>query len=140
MDTNVLISALVGHGKPRRLVTLLLERHQIVTSRQMLAEFADVASREEFAEVGRTRVVSFMSILARHAVIVPVKHVLNVIVEDPDDNIVLSTALQGNASQIVSGDRHLLELRRYRGVRIVTVEEMLAEIFHLLGERAEKKS
>lgn len=125
MDTNVLISALVGHGKPRRLVTWLLERHQIVTSRQMLAEFADVASREEFAEIGRARVASFLSVLARRAIIVPVRHVVNVVEEDPDDNVVLSTALQGNAAQIVSGDNHLLELRRYRGVKILTVDEML---------------
>ena len=125
MDTNVLISALVGHGKPRRLVTWLLERHQIVTSRQMLAEFADVASREEFAEIGRARVASFLSVLARRAIIVPVRHVVNVVEEDPDDNVVLSTALQGNAAQIVSGDNHLLELRRNRGVKILTVDEML---------------
>ena len=125
MDTNVLISALVGHVKPRRLVTWLLERHQIVTSRQMLAEFADVASREEFAEIGRARVASFLSVLARRAIIVPVRHVVNVVEEDPDDNVVLSTALQGNAAQIVSGDNHLLELRRYRGVKILTVDEML---------------
>ena len=128
MDTNVLISALVGHGKPRRLVTLLLERQQIVTSRQMLAEFVDVSSREEFAGIGRARVSSFIAIFAGRAIIVPVKHVVKVVEEDPDDDIVLSTALRGNASRIVSGDRHLLGLRRYRGVRVETVEEMLQKI------------
>lgn len=128
MDTNVLISALVGHGKPRRLVTLLLERHQIVTSRQMLAEFADVASREEFAEIGKARVASFLSVLARRVIIVPVRQVVNVVEADPDDNVVLSTAVQGNAAEIVSGDKHLLALRRYRGMKIVTVDEMLETI------------
>jgi predicted nucleic acid-binding protein len=94
----------------------------------MLAEFADVTSREEFAEIGKARAASFMAVLARRAIIVPVKHIVNLVEEDPDDNIVLSTALRGNASQIVSGDKHLLELRRYRGVKRLTVDEMLESV------------
>ena len=125
MDNNVLISALVGHGKPRRLLTDLLERHQIVSSPQMLAEFVEVMSREKFAEVGRSRLASFLSILVRRTTIVSVKHTRKVIAQDPDDDIVLSTARKGNASHIVSGDGHLLGLKRFKGVKIVTVDEML---------------
>jgi len=125
VDTNVLISALVGHGKPRRLLTDLLERHQIVSSPQMLAEFVEVMSREKFAEVGRSRLASFLSILVRRTTIVSVKHTRRVIAQDPEDDMVLSTALKGNASYIVSGDEHLLDLKRFKGVKIVTVDEML---------------
>ena len=125
MDTNVLISALVGHGKPRRLLTELLERHQIVSSAQMLAEFVEVMSRDNFAEVGRSRLASFLSILVRRTTIVSVKHTRRLIAQDPEDDMVLSTALKGNASYIVSGDEHLLDLKRFKGVKIVTVDEML---------------
>ncbi len=125
MDANVLISALVGHGKPRRLLTELLERHQIVSSPPMLAEFVEVMSREKFAEVDRSRLASFLSILVRRTTIVSVKHTRRVIAQDPEDDMVLSTALKGNASYIVSGDEHLLDLKRFKGVKIVTVDEML---------------
>ena len=133
MDTNVLISALVGHGKPRRLVTELLERHQIVSSRQMLAEFSEVMSREKFGEVSRSQVDSFLSILVRRAVLVSsgLTRRIMIIAQDPKDDIVLGTALKGNASHIVSGDKHLLGLKRFRGVKITTVEEML----EILGSR-----
>ena len=120
-----MISALVGHGKPRRLLTELLERHQVVSSPQMLAEFVEVMSREKFAEVGRSRLASFLSILVRRTTIVSVKHTRRVIAQDPEDDIVLSTALKGNASYIVSGDEHLLDLKIFKGVKIVTVDEML---------------
>ena len=123
MDTNVLISALVGHGKPRRLLTDLLERHKIVSSPQMLAEFVEVMSRDKFAEVGRSRLASFLSILVRRATIVSVKHTRRVNAQDPEDDMVLNTALKANASCIVSGDEHLLGLKSFRGVKIVTVEE-----------------
>ena len=120
-----MISALVGHGKPRRLLTELLERHQIVSSAQMLAEFVEVISREKFAEVGRSRLASFLSILVRRTTIVSVKHTRRLIAQDPEDDMVLSTALKGNASYIVSGDEHLLDLKRFKGVKIVTVDAML---------------
>jgi len=118
VDTNVLISALVGHGKPRRLLTELLKP-------PMLAEFVEVMSREKFAEVGRSRLASFLSILVRRTTIVSVKHTRRVIAQDPEDDMVLSTALKGNASCIVSGDEHLLDLKRFKGVKVVTVDAML---------------
>ncbi len=50
LDTNILISALVGHGNPRRLVLRLLEEETVVSSMEMLAELADVLSRKKFAK------------------------------------------------------------------------------------------
>lgn len=125
IDTNVLVSALVGHGKPRRLVAQLLEQHEVVSSRQMLAELADVLSRNKFAEVHRSQVNSFLSVLGRKAVLVTVKQTNRVIEEDPDDDIVLATALEGKAAYLVSGDSHLLKLGKFDDVRIVRVKEML---------------
>ena len=46
--------------------------------------------------------------------------------EDPDDNLILATAVGGRANYIVSGDRHLLDLGEFRGIKIVTVDRMLS--------------
>jgi len=125
VDTNVLISALVGHGKPRRLVTKLLTEHVIVTSRDMLAELADVLSREKFKEVKSGQVNVFLSILVSKAIVVSGIEQLKVISEDPDDDVVLGTAYKGEASYIVTGDKHLLNLKEFRGIGIVSVGSML---------------
>ncbi|MGD0689139.1 MAG: putative toxin-antitoxin system toxin component, PIN family [Candidatus Bathyarchaeia archaeon] len=125
IDTNVLISALLGHGKPRSLVTRLLAEHAIVTSRDMLTELADVLSREKFLEIKRAQVNAFLSILLSKASVVRVEHHLNVVAEDPDDNIVLSTALKEKADYIVTGDKHLLNLKEFRGIKVLTVKGML---------------
>ena len=124
-DTNVLISALVGHGKPRRLVLRLLEKETVVSSMQMLAELADVLSRGKFTEVKSSQVNSFLSKFARKVVVVTFKRRFKIVEEDPDDNIVLSTAYGGDARYIISGDKHLLKLKEFRGIEIVTVKEML---------------
>jgi len=48
-----------------------------------------------------------------------------VIEEDPDDDIVLNAAYDSRADYIVSGDKHLLKLREFKGTKIVSVKEIL---------------
>ncbi|HIH88157.1 TPA: putative toxin-antitoxin system toxin component, PIN family [Candidatus Bathyarchaeota archaeon] len=124
LDTNVLISALIGHGKPRRLLIRLFREHESVSSRQMLAELEDVLSRRKFG-LTRSRVDEFLGILVKRFIVSEVEKIPEVISEDPDDDVVLATALAGGADYIVTGDGHLLGLREYQGIRIVRVGEML---------------
>ena len=124
LDTNVLVSALVGHGKPRRLLTKLFEGHEIVSSKQMLAELANVLSRSKFGFT-RHQINKLLLIIVKGSILATIVECPKVIEEDPDDNVVLATALEGRAEFLVSGDRHLLSLREFRGIRIVTVREML---------------
>jgi putative PIN family toxin of toxin-antitoxin system len=125
LDTNVLISAYLGHGKPRRLLLRLLKRHEVIASPQLLAELADVLSREGFQETEDWHVGTFLSIIARNAAVVTPRRSFKVIADDPDDDMVLNAAHEGRASHIVTGDRHLLALGRFRGIRVVTVDKML---------------
>lgn len=52
--------------------------------------------------------------------IVHPRHTVDVVTRDPTDNLFLEIALQGKCSVLVSGDHHLLDLRRYRRTRILT--------------------
>ena len=45
--------------------------------------------------------------------------------EDPDDDRVLATGYDRKAGYIVSGGKHLLELKRFRGIKIITVDQAL---------------
>ena len=124
LDTNVLISALISHGKPRRLLIRLFREHEPVSSRQMLAELEDVLSRSKFG-LTRSRVDEFLGILVKRFIVSEVEEIPELISEDPDDDVVLATALAGGADYIVTGDGHLLGLREYQGIRIVRVGETL---------------
>ena len=103
----------------------MLQSHQLISSPQMLAELADVLSREKFDETDERQRHKFLSILARRATVVRPRRSISVIAEDPADDIVLGTAFEGKASHVVSGDKHLLDLGQYRGIRIVRPNEML---------------
>ncbi len=51
-----------------------------------------------------------------------------VILDDPDDDAVLSCAIAAHAEVIVSGDSHLLNLKKYQNVHILTAAELLTRI------------
>jgi putative PIN family toxin of toxin-antitoxin system len=50
---------------------------------------------------------------------------VSVVADDPDDNVILACAVEGGADYIVSGDVHLLNLKTYRGIRLVTAREFM---------------
>ena len=49
----------------------------------------------------------------------------DVIPDDPSDHKFLSCAIEGNADVIVSGDRHLLNLKKFRGIPVIPVNEFI---------------
>jgi len=124
IDTNVLGSALIDDGKPRKLVLRLLDRHTVIVSRQMLSELADVVARGKFA-VKSSQFDRFLSSLIRTSKVVPDHDRFKVVSEDPDDDVVLNAAYTGRADFIVTGDRHLLTLVQFKKTRILSVNEML---------------
>jgi putative PIN family toxin of toxin-antitoxin system len=127
IDTNILVSALINRGKPRKLILKLLEEHTVILSRQMLAELADVLTRDKFA-VKTAQVDRFLTILVRKAKIVTPSSRFKVISEDPDDDVVLNTAYAGKAQYIVTGDRHLLALKEFKRTKIVKVAQMVESL------------
>ncbi|XHH08617.1 MAG: putative toxin-antitoxin system toxin component, PIN family [Candidatus Bathyarchaeia archaeon] len=126
LDTNVLISAIISDGKSRELLKKgITNQFQIVTSDLILKELAKVLCRPKFktsqAEIDRI-IIGFR----RTAEVVGVKSKLEVVKEDPKDDMVIETALDGKVQLIVTGDNHLLALNNYGAIKIVTIEEMLA--------------
>jgi uncharacterized protein len=130
LDTNVLISALIKSGKPRDLFLKLVKDKQLVLSRVIIDEFLDVIEDPKVAKyVNRQDVTVFLNVLGNAAKIVRVKSKFKVVKEDPDDDIIVRTAYDGEADFIVSGDRHLLALKEFKRIKIVTIDEMLLLLF-----------
>lgn len=120
LDTNVLISAYVfPGGTPEAVLRLVLAgRAEMVTSRSLLAEFGRILQRKfEWAPAMSEEAVRQV---ARLSSVVEPADALAVVDDDPDDDRVLEAAIAGGASCVVSGDRHLLRLQTFRGIRILT--------------------
>jgi hypothetical protein len=65
---------------------------------------------------------------------VNIKSNFKVVVDDPKDDVVLNTAYDGKASYVVSGDHHLQELRRFKGIKIVSPNQMMRIVIRKFGE------
>lgn len=129
VDTNVLISAVLGRGKPRTLVLELFEGHVILSSAEMLAEFTDVIERQKFRHIRRSHIQGLLTLLINYSnVVKPLESFYGTIPEDPDDDIVLSVAFAGKAEYIVTGDPHLLRLGEFKRIKIIRVSDMLNQI------------
>jgi len=130
LDTNVLVSALIKTGKPRELFLKITEgRIQLILSRSILKEFSEVADDPRIRKyVDQDDIIAFLRIVGSVAKIVKVKSRFKVVKEDPDDDAVLRTAFDGKADCIVSGNNHLLSLGAFRGIRILTVDELLTSL------------
>ncbi len=124
LDTNVLVSGLIILGKPRELLSIISRREAtLVLSKEILNEFSKVMRRNKFAEYAKEEQVErFIEDIESIAEITELKSQIKV-VEDPKDNIVISTAIDGEADSIVSGDHHLLNLKEFRGIKILSVDE-----------------
>jgi uncharacterized protein len=127
LDTNVLVSALIKAGKPRDLFIKLSENKQIILSKFILEEFLDVIEDPKVERYTTEHDVTlFLNALRKGARIAKVHSKFKAVKEDPDDDIIVRAAYDAKADFIVSGDRHLLALKEFKGTRILTVEEMLS--------------
>ncbi len=126
-DLNVLVSSLIVKGKPQDLWRKAKNNEfTLEISNEMFSEFVNVVSRKKFEKyVTDVDVKLFLADLSRIGESVKVKSRFKVISADPDDDIILRVAYDGKADYIVSGDRHLLALKEFKGIRILTVDEML---------------
>jgi putative PIN family toxin of toxin-antitoxin system len=95
---------------------------QVFASLEMLDEINRVLQYEKIIGIlnrSRTRSSTLMGTIVRLSSIVDVKTKVHVVEEDPSDNHVLACAREAAAQFIVSGDRHLLTIGRYRTARIL---------------------
>ena len=120
VDTNVLVSASVTNGKSRRLLLEMLETHIVILSSQVLAELADVLTRDKF-KIAISQIDRFLTTMVSASIIVKDQTRFKVVAEDPDDDVVLNVAYMGKADYVVTRDKHLLALKRFKKSRIATI-------------------
>jgi putative PIN family toxin of toxin-antitoxin system len=124
LDTNVIVSAsLIRNGNEDRVLRAWLRgAFDLVLSPEILEEMGRALFYERIRErrwMPDPDVVEFLEALAAASVLVPGRRRVRAS-RDPDDDKFLAAALEARASFVVSGDRDLLAIRRFRSVRIVS--------------------
>ena len=124
LDTNTAVSGLIWGGVPGQLIDAAAAGTvQIISSVPLLGELHDVLFRKKFTVKLAEQGVNAADLFEGYAALVELVDPADigpVILADPDDDIVLATAVAGNAAAIVSGDAHLLGIGEFRGMPIIS--------------------
>ena len=123
-DTNILFSATGWRGKPFECVELARAgKIQAVTCAELMDELAEkLELRLGFsAEQSAETIARYLRFLR----IVRIPKVLDAVPRDPDDNAVLECAIEGKAIFVISGDKDLLELKKFQNIEIVRASDFL---------------
>jgi len=130
LDTNVFVSALINpRGKPAQILNYVFENKiRLFTSPSIIEELERVLSYPKLVKrhgLEKQELKKFVSDLLSILSLVEGKKAIEVIAEDPADNNYLSCVVDAKADFIVSGDIHLLNLREYEGIQIITPAQFL---------------
>jgi putative PIN family toxin of toxin-antitoxin system len=119
IDTNVFISGVFFSGVPARVLdACFLGRCELAVSPQILQEYARVGS--EFSKRRRNVDLDhFLSLILSTSALVQDTKGVGEICSDPDDDKFIHCALAAEASHIISGDKHLLDMSGYGGVQVI---------------------
>ena len=131
IDTNILISALLSKkGVPAKLIDAWRNREfLVITSESAIHEaervMAELASTGKYS-ISNEDIQSMSHLLREDALLVSGQmDVQGAVPQDPDDEKFIAIALEGEATVIVSGDHHLLDLGKYGDIAIQTARQFL---------------
>lgn len=131
VDTNVFISATLHEWPASKLLSHWQRgRFIYLISKQILEEYIRVLSYPKFRLTEEEIKWIIREELLPYVETVKIKIPVSAIKTDPSDNIFLSTTVGGKASFIISGDKHLLVLKKYQDIQIVRIRDF----FHLIEE------
>ena len=128
LDTNVIVSGFRSkRGASAEILRIWREKRnfQLIVSDPTLIELAETLLEENVPE---SVVLEFLEVVHELALVTDNTYVVNKVIADPDDDIFLATAMEGQANYLVSLDRHLLSLKYYQGVQIVWPRDFLKVI------------
>ena len=128
LDTNVLIAFLLTRGHTMSAILDEWERGEfaLVTSPALIAEVRRTLEKPGLRQHIRPEAAqALLEALAEDAIHTPGALELYGVTPDPDDDKIVSCAVEGNADVVVSRGAHLLGLKEYEGIRIVEPVEFV---------------
>lgn len=126
IDTNVFVAAFLSpRGKSNELLERCVTLHEIVCSEYILDELREKMIDKFQREAGD--VADALDVLRTRIQIVTPAPLDEPVSRDAKDDPILGTAVAGQAERIITGDKDLLSLVSYRGIKIVKPTEFLIE-------------
>ncbi len=130
LDTNVFLSGFLWEGNEAELIKRIerKEASNFITP-EIVLEIERVLRRDKFKELLVKATMTADEIIQK---ILSLSHIVigqtlkeTIVKADPTDDKFIECALNSGARYIVSGDRHLLSIKEYKNIKIVTASHVL---------------
>lgn len=133
LDTNIWVSAIIWGGIPDRIVTLQQQKLiEIASSQKLLNELERTFNKKKFQPklaAMKLTALDVISLIRESVVLYPITELFVPELRDPDDSIVLATAIAAQAEVIITGDQDLLVLSQYKNIPIMNAQDFLQRYF-----------
>jgi len=129
IDTNVFVSGLTFKGKPREVLDLIWRGDIEACISSFIFKELEETLKKDFSW-DRDQIKHTIEKIKAKTILIQPKNKVSVIKENDDDNRILECAMEGKAQYLISGDRkHLLPLKEYEGIKILSPAEFLKLLF-----------
>lgn len=130
VDTNVIISGLINESNtPGLVLENWIEReYDLAVSQSIISELKEVINYdklEDLIDMTDLEKLNFIKRVKANSLLVEVNKGFKVLEDDPDDNKFFNVAVLAEADYIVSGDNLVLEVERFKDIKVVTPAEFL---------------
>ena len=120
-DTNVLVSAFLGNSHSYEVIEDAVQEHEVYYTVFVLTEFKDVFHEKfHFSQLLINEFVSFIQGFFQEGESSPL---VEKICRDVDDDQILADALLNVIDVIITGDKDLLTMKSYQGIKIISPRE-----------------
>lgn len=127
IDTNVILSAVLGGTLSPLLEHWKAGRFTLVVTTEIVREYLSVLRRPKFGLPASVVDDIGTFVFCKAEFVTPAER-LSITQADPKDNMFLEAAVAGGVDLIVSGDRHLLDLGQYQHCHIISAREFLSRL------------
>jgi len=126
LDTNILISGILFGGNPRQIFELVIQgKIDAYISPVIFTEFKELLIRPKFG-ITHEKCFLISKEIENLFCFVFSQVRVDLIKDDPDDNIILECALAADCEYIITGDSHLLTLKLFDKIKIVSPAMFIA--------------
>ena len=124
LDTNIFVSMAMGGQVGKINDEWRAGKFILVVSEDIVSEYLDVLQRPKLRLKSRT-IATIVNRVYRKAEFVAPEEKILVVLADTTDNKFIEAAIEGKTDYIVSGDKHLLNLKEYKSIPIITAREFI---------------
>lgn len=125
VDTNLWISFLIAKNFTKLDDLIFSGKVKLIFSQDLIDEFLDVVRRPKIGKyISPTLLEELLEVIEKYADFIVVKSNVEVC-RDPKDNFLLVLAVDGQAHFLLTGDKDLLELKKFANTKIITLSDFL---------------